>query len=166
MRRLALVLAISLGAPPPSAAQDDIKVIHDPRPAAGIPPEARLAGTTPDPDSKAGPQSNVSFRIVTDLTDYGPLRNVVSGDIHAITVRYYDDSFKDIRDVQGYLTSVLRSPQGHTSAYCPWAEGLPVPSVEATVQFTSGRKGRWLLWRQGRSVYQDPDMKWWFTYGW
>ncbi len=148
------------------AAQDEIKVIYDQRPDADIPREARFAGTKPDPDSKTTPQSNISFGIVTDLKDYGPLRNIITNGIHAITVRYYDSSFKDIQEVQKYLTSVLRSEKGSTNAFCPWAELLPVPAVEATVQFTSGRTGKWLLWRQGRSVYRDPDMKWWFTHGW
>jgi len=36
----------------------------------------------------------------------------------------------------------------------------------ATVQFSSGGRGRLLVWRQGRLVYQDPGLKWWFGYGW
>ena len=147
-------------------AQDQIKVIYDPRPDAGIPREARFAGTKPDSGSKTNSTSGVTLSIVTDLKDYGPLRNIITNDIHAISVRYYDRSFKDIQEVQTYLTSVLRSGKGSTNAYCPWSEMLPVPAIEATVQFTSGRKGKWLLWRYGRSVYRDPDMKWWFTYGW
>ena len=165
MRRPAMVLVVLLSATVLHA-QDDVKVIYDQRPDAGIPHEARFAGTKPDPDSKTSSQTNISFGIVTDLKDYGPLRSIISSDIHAITVRYYDGSFKDILDVQTYLTSVLRSEKGSTNAFCPWAESLPVPAVEATVQFTSGRTGKWLLWRQGRSVYRDPDTKWWFTYGW
>ncbi len=148
------------------AAQDQVKVIYDPRPDAGIPGESRFAGTKPDSGSKTNSTSGVTFSIVTDLKDYGPLRNIITNDIHSISVRYYDSSFKDIQEVQSYLTSLLRSGKGSTTAYCPWSEMLPVPTVEATVQFTSGRKGRWLLWRYGRSVYRDPDMKWWFTYGW
>ena len=73
-----------------ASAQDQIKVIYDPRPDAGIPREARFAGTKPDSGSKTNSTSGVTFSIVTDLKD----------------------------------------------------------------------------WRYGRSVYRDPDMKWWFTYGW
>ncbi len=166
MNSTPFVVALVISASTLQAAGDDVKVIHDPRPDADIPREARSAGTTPDPDANTSTGSNISFRIVSDLTDYGPLRNVITSDIHAITVRYYDGSFKDIQEVQSYLTSVLRSDKGSTNTFCPWAEMLPVPAVEATVQFTSGRTGRWLVWRQGRSVYRDPDMKWWFTYGW
>jgi hypothetical protein len=39
---------------------------------------------------------------------------------------------------------------------------LASPSVEATIQFASGQKGRLLVWRQGRLVYQDPGLRWWF----
>ena len=166
MNSTPLVLAFLISASTLHAAGEDVRVIHDPRPDPDIPREARSAGTTPDGDATAGTRSNISFRIVTDLTDYGPLRKIITGDIHAITVRYYDGSFKDIVEVQSYLTSVLRSDKGSTNTFCPWAEMLGVPSVEATVQFTSGRTGKWLVWRQGRSVYRDPDMKWWFTYGW
>ena len=148
------------------AAGDEIRVIHDPRPEADIPREARGAGTTPDPGAASGPRSNITFGIVTDLKDYGPLRNVMPPDIHAVSVRHYDASFKDLQEVQRYLTAVLRSEKGSTTTYCPWAEALPVPSIEATIQFASGEKGRLLLWRQGRLVYQDPGQKWWFGYGW
>jgi len=62
--------------------------------------------------------------------------------------------------------TMLRSEKGSTTTYCPWAESLPVPAVEATIQFASGEKGRLLLWRHGRSVCQDSGLKWWFAYGW
>ena len=166
MRRLAITLLVFVCTTAVHAAQDEIKFIYDHRPDPDIPREARFAGTKPDADSETNSRSNISFRIVTDLKDYGPLRNIISNDIHSITVRYHDSSFKDIQEVQTYLTSVLRSEKGSTNTFCPWAELLPVPAVEATVQFTSGGRGKWLLWRQGRSVYRDPDMKWWFTYGW
>ena len=150
-----------------AAAQAQIKVIYDPRPdVADILREARFAGTKPDSGSKTESISNLTFSIVTDLKDYGPLRNIIPNDIHAISVRYFDSSFTDIQEVQTYLTSVLRSGKGSTNTFCPWSVMLPVPALEATVQFTSGRKGKWLLWRYGRSVYRDPDMKWWFSYGW
>jgi hypothetical protein len=157
-----LVLIVGVASP---AAGDEIRVIYDQRPEADIPREARGAGTTPDPDATSGPRSNITFGIVTDLKDYGPLRNVMPRDIHAATVRHYDGSFKDIREVRRYLIAVLRSEKGSTTTYCPWAEALPVPAVEATIQFASGEKGRLLLWRQGRLVYQDPGLKWWFAYG-
>ncbi len=157
---------VLVGAIATPAAGDEIRVLYDQRPEADIPREARLAGTKPDPDSKSDHRANLSFRIVTDLRDYGPLRNIITGDIHAVTVRYFDGSFKDLREVQAYLTSVLRAEKGSTTTYCPWAEALPVPAIEATIQFTSGGKGTLLVWRQGRLVYRDPDMTWWFAYGW
>lgn len=166
MSRPTIILLVFMSATVIAAAQGRIKVIYYPRPDADFPREARFAGTKPDSGSKTESKSNISFRIVTDLKDYGPLRNIVSDGIHAISVRYYDSSFADIQEVQTYLTSVLRSGKGSTNAFCPWSEMLPVPTVEATVKFTSGRKGKWLLWRYGRSVYRDPDMKWWFSYGW
>ena len=162
----ALAVLVVIGGSVPRAAGDEIRVIYDPRPEADIPREARGAGTTPDPDGKSRPGSNITFGIVTDLKDYGPLRNVMPGDIHAVTVRHYDGAFRDIQEVQRYLTSVLRSERGSTTTHCPWAEALGVPSVEATIQFASGQKGRLLVWRQGRLVYQDPGLKWWFGYGW
>jgi len=152
---------------PLQAGQPQITVIFDARPDPGIPREARSAGIKPEPDSPSSSGSNISFGIVTDLKDYGPLRDIIDrADIHAVAVRYYDGSFKDIREVQTFVTSVLGSEKGSTNAFCPWVEMLPVPSVEATIRFASGRTGKWLLWRQGRSVYRDPDMKWWFSYGW
>lgn len=166
MRRTALALSILIGATAGPVAAAEIQVIYDQRPEPGIPREARGAGTTPDPDATGGPRSNIRFGIVTDLTDYGPPRNVVSPDIHAVTVRHYDRSFRNIQEVQRYLTSVLRSDKGSTTTFCPWAEALPVPAIEATIQFASGGKGRLLLWREGRLVYQDPDLKWWFAHGW
>jgi hypothetical protein len=166
MRCLVLALAVLIGGIAFPAAGDEIRVIYDQRPEADIPREARGAGTKPDPDSKSGPTSNITFGIVTDLKDYGPLRNVMPRDLHAVTVRHYDGSFKDIQEVQRYLTSVLRSEKGSTTTYCPWAESLPVPAVEATIQFASGKKGRLLVWCQGRLVYQDPGLKWWFAQGW
>lgn len=161
---LAVLLVIGGSALP--AMGDEIRVIYDSRPEADIPREARWAGTKPDPDASSGPSSNIRFGIVTDLTDYGPLRNVMPRSVDAVSVRHYDGSFKDIREVQRYLTLVLRSEKGSTTTYCPWAEALPVPSIEATIHFASGEKGRLLIWRQGRLVYQDPGLKWWFAYGW
>lgn len=165
MRRVVAVLALSAGLSALPAAGEEFRVLYDQRPEADIPREARLAGTTLDPDAKGSPQTNISFRIVTDLKDYGPLRNIIGSDIHSVTVRYHDGSFKDVGEVRTYLASVLQSDKGTTTTYCPWAEALPVPSIEATIQFASGVKGRLLLWRQGRLVYQDPSLKWWFTYG-
>jgi hypothetical protein len=161
-----VVVVLLMGAVRLHAAPDPIPIRLDPRPEPDIPPEARGAGTRPDPDAKAGPGVGIVISLVTDLRDYGPLRNVIPGEIHAITVRYHDGSFTDLQDVQQYLTAVLRSERGSTMAFRPWAEGLPVPSVEATIQFTNGTRGKWLLWRQGRSVYRDPELKWWFSYGW
>jgi hypothetical protein len=167
MKYSAITLAVLLATSPLHAGQHQIKVIFVARPDAGIPREARSAGIKPDPDSSVHPRSNISFGIVTDLKDYVPLRDTIKGHaIHAITVRYYNGSFKDTREVQAYLTSVLQSEKGSTNTSCPWAEMLAVPSVEATIQFTSGATGKWLLWRQGRSVYRDPELKWWFSYGW
>jgi hypothetical protein len=145
---------------------DEISVIYDQRPQPDIPREARGAGTRRDPDAKGRPSSNITFGIVDDLKDYGPLRNVMPQGIHAVTVRYYDGSFADLLEVKRYLTSVLRSDNGSTTSYCPWAGSLPVPAIEATIQFTSGAKGRLLIWRQGRLVYQGPSLKLWFGYGW
>jgi hypothetical protein len=50
-------------------------------------------GTKPDPDAKSGPRSNITFGLVTDLKDYGPPRNVMPRDSHAVSVRHYDGSF-------------------------------------------------------------------------
>jgi len=166
MRRAVLALVVLIGGLAFPASGDEIRVIHDKRPEADIPREARRAGTTPDPDARSSPRSDITFGIVTDLKDYGPPRNVMPREIHAVSVRYYDDSFKDIQEVQQYLTSVLRSEKGSTTTYCPWAESIPVPAIEATIQFASGEKGKLLLWRQGRLVYQDSGLKWWFAYGW
>ena len=109
-----------------------------------------------------GTPTNITFGIVDDLKDYGALRNVMPQDIHAVTVRYYDGSFRDIQEVQRHLTAVLRSEKGSIKTHCPWAEALGVPAIEATIQFISGANGRLLLWRQGRLVYQDPGLKWWY----
>lgn len=166
MRRSILALVLLIGGIALPAAGEEIRIIYDPRPEPDIPREARAAGTTPDPDAKSGPRSNITFGIVTDLKDYGPVRNVIPRDIHAVSVRHYDGSFKDLQEVRRYLIAVLRSEKGSTTTYCPWAEMLPVPAIEATIQFASGGKGRLLLWRQGRLVYQDPGQKWWFAYGW
>lgn len=166
MRGSILGLAILIGGIACPAAADEIRVIYDQRPEADIPREARGAGTKPDGAAKGGPGSNITFGIVTDLRDYGPLRNVMPEDIHAVTVRHFDRSFKDLQEVRRYLTLVLRSEKGSTTAYCPWAESLPIPAIEATIQFVSGGKGRLILWRQGRLVYQDPRLKWWFAHGW
>jgi hypothetical protein len=168
MGRAMLALVVLIGGIALPAAGDEITVIYEPRPEPGIPREARGAGTTPDPDATSGSRSrsNITFGIVTDLKDYGPLRNVMPRDIHAVSVRYYGGSFKDIQEVRRYLTAVLRSEKGSTSTYCPWAEALPVPTIEATIQFASGETGRLLLWRQGRLVYQDPGQKWWFGHSW
>jgi len=160
------MLAVLVHASVLPASGDEINVTYDLRPQPDIPREARGAGTRPDPDAKGRLSSNITFGIVDDLKDYGPLRNVMPQGIHAVTVRYYDASFTDLQEVKRYLTSVLRSEKGSTTTYCPWAESLPVPAIEATIQFTSRAKGRLLLWRQGRLVYQDPGLKWWFGYGW
>ena len=76
MRRALLAALVLLGGVALPAAGDEIRVIHDPRPEADIPREARGAGTKPDPDASSGPSSNIRFGIVTDLTDYGPLRGM------------------------------------------------------------------------------------------
>ena len=90
MRRWILALSILVGGIGGPAAADEIRVIYDQRPEADIPREARGAGTTPDGDAKGGPGSNITFGIVTDLRDYGPLRNVMPPDVHAVTVRHFD----------------------------------------------------------------------------
>jgi hypothetical protein len=166
MVRRVLVLIAFLGATGLPAGAQEVRFVYDARPEADIPREARWAGTRPGPPSPGAPASNISFRIATDLKDYGPPRSIIGGDLHAVTVRYYDGSFKDLEEVRTYLTSVLRAEKGSTTTYCPWAEALPVPGIEATIQFTSGKTGKVLVWRQGRLVYRDPDMKWWFAYGW
>ncbi len=73
-------------------------------------------------------------------------------DIHAVTVRHYDGSFGDIQEVSGIPD--LRPAIGEGKRH------------HATIQFGSGDKGRLLIWRPGRLVYQDPGLKWWFGYGW
>jgi hypothetical protein len=134
------MLAVLVHASVLPASCDEIDVTYDLRPQPDIPREARGAGTRPDPDAKGRPSTNITFGIVDDLKDYGPLRNVMPQGIHAVTVRYYDASFTDLQEVKRYLTSVLRSEKGSTTTYCPWAESLPVPAIKATIQFTSERK--------------------------
>lgn len=133
MRGLVLALLVLIGGIASPTAGDEISVRYDLRPEPDIPREAGGAGTRPDPDAKSGSSTNITFGIVDDLKDYGPLRNVMPRGIHAVTVRYYDGSFKDIREVKIYLTSVLRSEKGSTTTYCPWAEALPVPVIEGTI---------------------------------
>ena len=90
MRRWILALSILIGGIVGPAAADEIRVIYDQRPEADIPREARGAGTTPDGDAKGRPGSNITFGIVTDLRDYGPLRNVmphVSTTMHGAPTR-------------------------------------------------------------------------------
>lgn len=166
MKYLALSIMIFVGTSMMHGGGDDLKVIYDPRPEIGIPEEARHAGTQPKAEPGRGQKAGVTFSTVSDLKNYGPFRNVIEQKILSITVRYFDSSFVDIKEVRTYLTSILQSEIGSTAAYCPWAEALSYPSVEAQIQFESGAAGKWLIWRSGRSVYRGPDKKWWFTYDW
>src|SRR5687768_5437923 len=141
MRLPALLVALHCAL---AGAQDRLTVVFDPRPDPGLPVEARSAGTRPSGDTSS---RNLSIGLVTELKDLGAIRNLIPPkDIHAIRVRYYGESFKSRADVERYLASMLASQKGHTHAHIPWAEGLAVPDVEASVQFSSGRTGRWLLW--------------------
>jgi hypothetical protein len=99
-----LAVLVLIGGIASPALGDEIRIIYDPRPQADIPREARGAGSTPDPDAKIGAGSNITFGIVTDLKDCGPLRNVVPPDIQAVTVRHYDGSFRDIQAVQRFAS--------------------------------------------------------------
>jgi hypothetical protein len=128
------------------AAENEISVVYDPNPERGIPPEAMVT------NSKDG-------------KNYGPFKTIVNpDDVQLIKVRYYDNSFKNIQELQNHLNSILHSEKGSTLKYIPWAEGLPIPSVEATIYFKSGWKGKWLLW-PNRSAFQDKQLQWWFGYG-
>lgn len=146
MKRSPIFFALLLTTSLLQAAENEVTVVYDQNPDYGIPREAVEA------QSKDG-------------KDYGPMKTVVNpSDVHLIKVRYYDNSFKNIQDVQTHLNSVLRSEKGKTVNYIPWAEGLPIPLVEATIHFKSGEKGKWLLW-SNRSVFQDKQLQWWFGYG-
>ena len=62
------------------------------------------------------PRSKITFGIVTDLKDYGPPRNVMPRDIHAVPVRHHDGSFKD---------TVHVGREGPAPPLAPGAPGLP-----------------------------------------
>lgn len=146
MNRSSVVFVLLLTTSLLQAAENGISVVYNPNPDPGIPREAVVT------NSKDG-------------KNYGPLKNVVNpDDVHLIKVRYYDNSFKNIQEVQDRLVSVLRSEKGSTVRYIPWAEGLPIPSVEATIYLKSGGQGKWSLWPD-RSVFQDKQLQWWFGYG-
>jgi hypothetical protein len=163
MKYLSTSLLLLLFGMAPLAAED-VKVIYDDRPDEDIPREARFADTALDASRNTNSHTGVEFRVATDLKDYGPLRNIITNQIDSITVRYFEKTFATIPDIQKCLNSVLRSEKGNTTSHRPWAQSLPVPSVESSIRFTNGDTGKWFFWRQGFSVYRDPVGKWWFTY--
>ncbi len=100
--------------------------------------------------------------------DLGPLSHVVAGHIAAITITWSDDrQFKTPQEVENLVRQLLTTYVGTTSTEIDWPEVLTYPSITATVEHTSGKKGRWLIWyreKTVRSVYQDRRGNWLFSW--
>ena len=132
----------------------------------GVPDEARDAGTVPDPGGPPGPRSNIRFRIVPDLKDYGALSNVVAARISKINVTWFDASVLGTsRATEDFLRRLLASTAGSTVTFIPWAQMLGPPTIAATVEHGKGHDGRWLVWYAWPAIYfayRDGTGTWWF----
>lgn len=141
-----LLIAGALGAPAAAGVGvSDIEVafVEPPvRPAPDIPPDARGAGTDPDPDATNGGASGIRFRIVRDPSDHGSLASIVAGRITALRVTWSEGTlFPTNRETDRFLRRLLTVPEGSTTTYVPWAQMLGRPSVVATVEHTGGNRG-------------------------
>lgn len=144
--------------------EKNIRFFYDPKPERGVPLEARDAGTAPDEPSQPNEsKSNIAFRTVRDLKDYGALRNVIHGSVAAIKIRYFDIGVIDRARVEPFLKALLASESGNTHSFVFWAEALGVPVIEAYIHFQDPSNPGYLLVWSGRAVYRDPSGKWWFT---
>jgi hypothetical protein len=137
-------------------------------PPRGIPADSRDAGTEPDPVAGASGTSNISLRIVRDPSDHGALMALVDGRIRALDVTWADPALLPTDDdAARFLRRLLSVSQGSTSTYVPWAQGLGVPTLVATVEETDGARGSWHVWYAWPSVYsvyRDGRGTWWFSH--
>ena len=137
-------------------------------PPPGLTREARDAGTEPDPDASSAGSSNIRFRIVRDLRDRGAFGVMVAGRISALEVTWADAAlFRSRVETEDFLRRLLAEPQGSTLTHVPWAQGLPVPSVVATVRHRDGNAGIWQIWYAWPAIYfayRDERGTWWLGY--
>jgi hypothetical protein len=137
---------------------------HTPDP--DLPADARQAGTVPD--TGAGPSGNITFRIVADTRDHGPLSVLMTGRVSVVEVDWWDRAlFKADAAVDAYVRRLLGASSGSTTTFVPWAQRLPVPSLTAITEERDGHRGRLRVWYQWPSVYtayQDGDGTWWFSH--
>jgi hypothetical protein len=137
-------------------------------PAPDIPPESRMAGTEPDPDASKGGPWEVRFGLVRDHRDYGPLSVLVAGRIAALDVTWSEAAiFGTPAETEAFLRALLREPKGVSHTHVFWAQMLPVPSIVATVDHTSGARGTLHVWFASPSiyaVYRDGRGLWWFAH--
>jgi hypothetical protein len=151
------------------AAGDVTVTFMDPpvQPPPGLSRAARDAGVERDPNAGSG-SSNISFGIVRDLADRGPLGRMVAGRISSLDVTWSDPAlFRGRPETEDFLRRLLAAPSGSTLTHVPWAQALPVPSVVATVRHVEGDEGIWQIWYSWPSIYfayRDGRGTWWLGY--
>lgn len=124
------------------------RIVFDAAPDPGVPAEAIRA------------QRSAS-------SERAPVSKVVHENTDSVNVRYFSPQvFHDPAHLERYLRRLLALRNGFTTRIIHWAEGLGIPSIEATVRISDsiGRigRGRLLVW-PGRAAYQDSQGIWWFT---
>lgn len=124
------------------------------------PPEAA------PPDGGGLPHEALYPPGATDGKEYGPFAKIVAHRISGVSVTWSDPQrFKTEEQTAALLTELLSSTSTRTYTAHAWSYGDGVPSLVATVDHTTGKTGRWIVWCPPISLdwaYQDENGKWWW----
>lgn len=139
-----------------SAIADEIKFIHDPRPDSGFPKEAVQQSRS----SHGAPNME------------GSLPTLLSNAVFEVKIRYYSDRWKTPKEVETYLSNLLKDPKTQVYSQPIWAQGFMVPDIECTIMYRVGEgnaarysDGKLLVWDVAACI-QSPDGKWrWVSLG-
>jgi hypothetical protein len=100
-----------------------------------------------------------------DWIKHGAFTNVVAGHIAALNVTWVDSKhFKNEEQTKNFLKELLSSTNTPTGNFHMWSWVDGVPNVTVTVEHTTGKKGRWMIWFSPAIywAYQDDNGKWWW----
>ncbi len=133
-------------------------------PAEDVPKQG--AGVTPEAGGH-DPSVQISFGVVKDPDDHGPLAKVAGQRIAAMKVRWADPKrFDSEKQAADFLRSCLSCTDGSCFTFQAWSQVLAAPILAADVEHAGGKPGQLLIWPSGEDaalyVYRDEASKWWF----
>jgi hypothetical protein len=166
----AIFSVVGLGDPARSAANIQVTFSKSTTPpATGIPVEARGAGVEPETAGPRDPSTSISFGVVRQPYDQGPLSRWVNGKIGALEVTWADPRvFHDNEQITTFLRNRLAATTGTSFTFVAWSGGLGLPALTANVRHLNGKVGKLYIWSGGneaRYAYLNGDGDWWFG-GW